>query len=113
MSGDEISAPTTQSGDEPSASAAKPDSADPRRWQRPDMVHHFTRGAFLGAGVVFVLLIIAAVFFAGFFTGRHYSDRWSDNFYAGPEEGTCIQIRCQPAGPKWGAHCRQVIVPCP
>lgn len=112
MSGDEISAQTTQSGDDPTASAVKADSANLPRWQRPNMVHHLTRGACLGAGVVLVLSVIATVFFAGFFTGSHYGDRWSDSYYAGPDEGTCIQIRCQPLGPKWGALCRQVIVPC-
>jgi|GEM_PF-2854685 hypothetical protein len=113
MSSNEIAGQPTQSGEEQTASAANAVSANPPLWQRPNLVHHFKRGVYLGAGVLVVVLVIGAVFFAGFFTGRHYGDHWSDNYYAGPQEGTCIQIRCQPAGPKWGAYCRQVIVPCP
>ena len=80
---------------------------------RSDAVNHFVRGVRHAAGVGVVVLVIVGVFFAGFFTGRHYADRSSGNYYAGPAESTCIQVICQPAGPKSGAHCHQVVVPCP
>lgn len=104
MSNSESSAQSTQSRDEPTVTATTANS---------DAVNHFARGVRLAAGAVFVILVIAVVFFAGFFTGRHYGDRWSDNYFAVPAEGNCIKTICQPAGPKWGTHCYQVVVPCP
>src|ERR1700722_17114818 len=70
MSSNEGSAQTLRN--EPTASATKANSANPLRRQRPNTVHQFPAWARLVAGVVLVILVIAGVFFAGFFTGRYY-----------------------------------------
>lgn len=105
MSNSESSAPATQSADEPIVTATTANS---------DTVNHFVRGVRHAAGAVLVIVVIAAVFFAGFLTGRHYGDRWSDNYFAVPAgEGNCFKTICQPLGPKWGVSCHPVIVSCP
>jgi hypothetical protein len=112
MSSNEGSAQTPQSRDEPTASATKANSANPPLRQRPYAVNRFAAWARLVAGVVLIILVIAAIFFAGFFTGRHYGDR-----FRGGEEfivpGQCVQTLCQPAGPHAGTQCYQRYVPCP
>jgi len=112
MSSNEGSALTTQSRDEPTASATKANSANPPRRERLNTVDRFAGWARLVAGVVLIILVIAAIFFAGFFTGRHYGDR-----FRGGEEflvpGQCVQTLCQPAGPHAGTQCYQRYVPCP
>jgi hypothetical protein len=116
MSSNEGSAQTPQSRDEPTASATKVNSANPpRRRQRPNMVHQFPAWARLVAGVVLIILVIAAIFFAGFFTARHYGGCPSDNYYGVPlpgEGGPCVETFCQPAGMA-GQHCYRRNVPCP
>jgi Protein of unknown function (DUF732) len=72
MSSNEGSAQTLR--DEPTASATKANSANPPRRQRPNTVHQFPAWARLVAGVVLVILVIAGVFFPGFFTGRYHGD---------------------------------------
>src|ERR1700722_5145403 len=91
MSSNEGSAQTLRN--EPTASATKANSANPPRRQRPNTVHQFPAWARLVAGVVLVILVIAGVFFAGFFTGRYYGDlfRGAEDFLvpgANPVEET-------------------------
>jgi hypothetical protein len=62
---------------------------------------------------VLLVLVIAALFFSGFFIGGHYCDRDYREDFLVPEEGTCIQRYCQPCGPMCGAHCYERVVPCP
>ncbi|MCV7399577.1 hypothetical protein H7K24_05340 [Mycobacterium fragae] len=64
------------------------------------------------AGVVLVVAVITVAFFAGFFTERDYVDVFGAVEKALlPEENTCIQTSCKPAG-RFGQHCRQLVVPC-
>ena len=112
MSINEDSAETTQYLEEPTASATKANSAEPLRQQRPDMVKRFAAWAWLIAGVALIILVIAAIFFAGFFVGKHYAGWPSENYYVVPGGGGCIQTQCQPAG-RYGQHCYQYRVPCP
>jgi hypothetical protein len=115
MPSNERSALTQQSGDEPTASAAEANSANPPR--RRNTVNHFAVWARLVAGVVLVASAIAVVFFAGFFTEREYGDvfaAWQSEAFEGslvPADDTCIRLSCSPAG-RFGQHCRQVGVPC-
>ncbi|MBV8862844.1 MAG: hypothetical protein JO259_13450 [Mycobacterium sp.] len=115
MSSDERSAQTQQSRDEPTASAAEANSANPSR--RRNTVNHFAVWARVVAGVVLVVSVIAVVFFAGFFTEREYGDLLPALEFAAlegslvPAEEPCIQLSCSPAG-RFGQRCRQVVVPC-
>jgi hypothetical protein len=108
----EGSAQPLQSRNEPTASATQ---ANPLR--RRNTVNHFAAWARLVAGVVLVVSVIAAVFFAGFFTERDYGDvllAVADTLVPGedvPGEDTCIRLSCSPAG-RFGQHCRQYWAPC-
>jgi hypothetical protein len=108
MSSHEITAQPTPSQEEPTASAA---TANPLPQQRPNRVNRFTSWVWLVAGVVLIVLAIAAIFFAGFFVGRQYGGG-SGSYYVVPGQG-CIQMQCQPAGPHGGAQCFQKRVACP
>jgi hypothetical protein len=115
MSSNEGSAPTPQSRDEPTALATKANSANPPRRQRPNMVQQFPAWARFVAGVVLVVLVMAVVFFAGFFTARYYGGVPSGTYYGVPlpgEAGPCVDTFCQPAGMA-GQHCYRRNVPCP
>lgn len=68
------------------------------------------RRARVAAAAILAVLAMAAVFFSGTYFGTHYG---GGDYYAGPADGNCVQLICQPAGPKSGAHCYQRIVPCP
>jgi hypothetical protein len=103
----EGSAQPLQSRNEPTASATE---ANPPR--RRNTVNHFAAWARLVAGVVLIVSVIAAVFFAGFFTERDYGDvllAVADT--VAPGEDTCIGLSCSPAG-RFGQHCRQYWAPC-
>jgi hypothetical protein len=107
MSSNEGSAQTLQSPDEPTASATKANSAKAANWWI---------WARLVAVVVFVVLVLAVFFAAGFFTGSHYRGGYREDFLV-PGEQTpgghqCIQTFCQPAGMA-GQHCYQHWVNCP
>lgn len=101
--------------DQPTAFATNANSANSPRRQRPNAVHRFPVWARIVAGVVLIFLVIAAIFFAGFYTGRLYGGCPSDNYYGVPlpgEGGPCVQTFCQPAGMA-GQHCYRRNVPCP
>lgn len=112
MTSDEVTAQATPSQEEPTASATTAKSANPLPQQRPNRVNRFTSWVWLVAGVVLIVLAIAAIFFAGFFVGRHYGGGPGENYYVGPGQG-CMQMQCQPAGPHGGAQCYQRRVACP
>jgi hypothetical protein len=104
--------PATQ--EQPTAFATNANSANSPRRQRPNAVDRFPVWARIVAGVVSIFLVIAAIFFAGFYTGRYYGGTPSDNYYGVPpgEGSHCVQTFCQPAGMA-GQHCYQRYVPCP
>jgi hypothetical protein len=113
MSVNENADQITQYRDEPTASATQVESANSLRQQRPGRVHQFASWAWLVAGVMLIVVVIAAIFFAGFSAGRHYGGSPSDNYFVAPGEGGCIQMLCQPNGPHGGAQCMQKRVACP
>ncbi len=75
----------------------------------------FSTWARVVASVILLASVIAAVFFAGFFTERDYGDIFGavedSPLSLVPAEDTCIQARCKPAG-RFGQHCGQYRVPC-
>jgi hypothetical protein len=107
MPSDEGSAQTLQSPDEPTASATKANSAKAANWWI---------WARLVAVVVFVVLVLAVFFAAGFFTGTHYGGGYREDFLVPGEQAPgghqCIRTFCQPAGMA-GQHCYQHWVNCP
>lgn len=79
------------------------------------LFNHFAGWARLVVSVVLFASVVAAVFFAGFYTEREYGDVLSVledfPFSLVSQENTCIERVCKPAG-RFGQHCRQVIVEC-
>jgi hypothetical protein len=107
MSSNEGSAQTLQSPGEPTASATTANSAKAANWWI---------WARLVAVVVFVVLVLALFFVAGFFTDRYYGGGNYREDYLVPGQPTpgghqCIQTLCQPAGMA-GQHCYQRWVTC-
>ena len=112
MSSDDGSGQTPQSQDEPTASATKANSANPPRRERSNTVHQFPAWARLAARVVLgvlVVLVLAAVFYAG---GRFYGDgsREREDIVV-PVEAPCSVYSCHPRGPG-GQQCYWQLVPC-
>jgi hypothetical protein len=109
MSSNEGSAQTLQSPDEPTASATKANSAKAANWWI---------WARLVAVVLFIVLVLAVFFGAGFFTGSHYGGGKAGplDFLVPGEQSPgghqCIQTFCQPAG-RYGQTCAQHWVACP
>jgi len=65
----------------------------------------------LVAVIVFVVLVLAVFFFAGFFTREHYGDhRYREEVV--PGQPGCVQPECHPMG-KGGQQCYYRPVPCP
>jgi hypothetical protein len=101
-----IEAEKTRPPEEPKPSAAPDDSAKPRH----NKVNQVAAWVWLALGVVLVVLILAAVFYAGYVVGTHNGTGFGGNYVAPP--GRCVQTLCQPAGPHGGAQCFQHLVPC-
>jgi quinol-cytochrome oxidoreductase complex cytochrome b subunit len=101
MASDEGSAQTLQSRDEPTATS-KADSAKAADWWI---------WARLIAVIVFVVLVLAGVFFAGFFTRGHFGNHYNQEDVA-PGQPACVQPEWHPMG-RGGQHCYYQPVPCP
>jgi hypothetical protein len=108
MSSNEGSVQSPQFQDEPTVSATQVDSANPPRRPRPKAVDVFPAWVRFVAGVVLIIAIAAAIFFAGFLVGKQYGG--GPNYIAPP--GYCLTTECHPAGMA-GQHCFQKYVPCP
>ena len=91
---------------EPKPSAAQDDSAQPHRHK----VNLAAAWVWLVVGVAFVVLLLGAVFYAGYFVGTRNGNGYGGSYVVTP--GRCVQTQCQPAGPHGGAQCFQHVVPC-
>ena len=78
----------------------------PRRPIRPIQLWIWAR---LVAVIVFVVLVPAVFFFAGFFTREHYGDHHYREDVV-PGEAACVQPECHPMG-RGGQHCYYRPVP--